>query len=109
MTRTIVDIPAAQLVEIDRLCKLMGISRAEAVRRALVAFAQGHVDVTPDAFGLWASRGGGGDLAPGAPGRSARPERSDERSDERPDERPERPERPDAGPQDDLRERSARG
>jgi hypothetical protein len=83
MTRTIVDIPAAQLVEIDRLCKLMGISRAEAVRRALATFAQGHVDVTPEAFGLWASRRGATDPAdaPGrsegegerAPGRSPRP------------------------------------
>ncbi|WP_431265759.1 ribbon-helix-helix protein, CopG family [Roseateles chitinivorans] len=82
MTRTIVDIPAAQLVEIDRLCKLMGISRAEAVRRALATFAQGHVEVTPEAFGLWTSGRGILDLtgAPdrpaqaddGAPGRSAR-------------------------------------
>ena len=57
MTRTIVDIPAAQLAEIDRLCKLMGISRAEAVRRALAAFADGHVAVTPEAFGLWSTAG----------------------------------------------------
>ncbi|HEY1395360.1 ribbon-helix-helix protein, CopG family [Roseateles sp.] len=76
MTRTIVDIPAAQLVEIDRLCKLMGISRAEAVRRALATFAQGHVEVTPEAFGLWASRRGGTDPAR-APDRS---ERGDDRA-----------------------------
>lgn len=63
MTRTIVDIPAAQLVEIDRLCRLMGISRAEAVRRALVAFADGHADVTPEAFGLWRRQAGGGGSA----------------------------------------------
>lgn len=56
MTRTIVDIPAAQLAEIDRLCRLMGISRAEAVRRALATFADGHAEVTPEAFGLWLSR-----------------------------------------------------
>lgn len=72
MTRTIVDIPAAQLVEIDRLCKLMGISRAEAVRRALASFAEGHAEVTPEAFGLWASRGAPVDPAdePGRPGRT---------------------------------------
>jgi hypothetical protein len=58
MTRTIVDIPAAQLAEIDRLCKLMGISRAEAVRRALAAFAHGHAAVTPEAFGLWSATPG---------------------------------------------------
>ncbi|ANH66496.1 ribbon-helix-helix domain-containing protein [Mitsuaria sp. 7] len=85
MTRTIVDIPAAQLVEIDRLCKLMGISRAEAVRRALATFADGHVDVTPEAFGLWSSHGARVDPAEGptvgpavrsddsAPRRSRRP------------------------------------
>ncbi|WP_377156525.1 ribbon-helix-helix protein, CopG family [Roseateles sp. UC29_93] len=77
MTRTIVDIPAAQLVEIDRLCKLMGISRAEAVRRALVAFADGHADVTPEAFGLWASRGASVDPA-GEAGGAGRPGRSDD-------------------------------
>lgn len=65
MTRTIVDIPAAQLVEIDRLCKLMGISRAEAVRRALAAFADGHAEVTPEAFGLWAQARAASDAAAG--------------------------------------------
>ncbi|MDH0866488.1 ribbon-helix-helix domain-containing protein [Mitsuaria sp. GD03876] len=65
MTRTIVDIPAAQLVEIDRLCRLMGISRAEAVRRALAAFAVGHAEVTPEAFGLWKGQGEAGTPPPG--------------------------------------------
>jgi metal-responsive CopG/Arc/MetJ family transcriptional regulator len=53
MARTIVDIPDPLLHEVDRLCKLLGISRAEAVRRALQDFAQRNDDVTTDGFGLW--------------------------------------------------------
>lgn len=54
MARTIIDIPEDQLREIDELCKLLGISRAEAVRRALRDFAQRNGDVKTEAFGLWA-------------------------------------------------------
>ena len=53
MPRTIVDIPASQLDEIDRLCRRLGISRAEAVRRALEAYLERGVDVHADGFGLW--------------------------------------------------------
>lgn len=56
MTRTIIDIPEDQLREIDALCKLLGISRAEAVRRALRDYAQHNGHVKTDAFGLWAAR-----------------------------------------------------
>jgi hypothetical protein len=53
MPRTIVDIPASQLDEIDRFCRTLGISRAEAVRRALEAYLERAVDVRADGFGLW--------------------------------------------------------
>jgi len=53
MARTIIDIPDPQLREIDDLCRLLGISRAEAVRRALRDFSQRNGDVKTDAFGLW--------------------------------------------------------
>jgi len=53
MSRTIIDIPDAQLHEVDSLCKLLGISRAEAVRRALRDFVQHNDDVKTDGFGLW--------------------------------------------------------
>ncbi len=53
MPRTIVDIPATQLAEIDRFCRTLGISRAEAVRRALEAYLERAVDVHADGFGLW--------------------------------------------------------
>lgn len=53
MPRTIVDIPASQLDEIDRFCRTLGISRAEAVRRALEAYLERAVDIHADGFGLW--------------------------------------------------------
>ena len=55
MPRTIIDIPDAQLREVDRLCQLLGISRAEAVRRGLQGFVQQNEDVRTDGFGLWQS------------------------------------------------------
>lgn len=55
MPRTIIDIPDAQLREVDRLCQLLGISRAEAVRRGLQGFVQQNEDVRTDGFGLWRS------------------------------------------------------
>ncbi len=53
MARTIIDIPDTQLGEVDRLCKLLNISRAEAVRRALRDFVQQNDTVKSDGFGLW--------------------------------------------------------
>lgn len=57
MARTIIDIPDAQLHEVDGLCKLLNISRAEAVRRALDDFVRRNDDVKTDGFGLWKDRG----------------------------------------------------
>ncbi len=53
MPRTIIDIPDRQLREVDRLCQLLGISRAEAVRRGLQSFVQQNEVVKTDGFGLW--------------------------------------------------------
>jgi hypothetical protein len=58
MPRTIVEIPDAQLREVDRLCQLLGISRAEAVRRGLEGFVQQNEAVKTDGFGLWQSPAG---------------------------------------------------
>jgi metal-responsive CopG/Arc/MetJ family transcriptional regulator len=55
MPRTIIEIPDAQLREVDRLCQLLGISRAEAVRRGLQGFVQQNEAVKTDGFGLWQS------------------------------------------------------
>jgi len=53
MPRTIVDIPEAQMRDVDRLCQALGISRAEAVRRALADFVRQNDAATTDGFGLW--------------------------------------------------------
>ena len=53
MPRTIVDIPASQLTEIDSFCRRLGISRAEAVRRALELYLERAADLRTDGFGLW--------------------------------------------------------
>ena len=55
MPRTIIEIPDTQLREVDRLCQLLGISRAEAVRRGLQGFVQQNEAVKTDGFGLWQS------------------------------------------------------
>jgi len=55
--RTIVAVPNQQLDAIDALCQRDGISRAEAIRRAVAAYIQQHRTSQPDqAFGLWRSR-----------------------------------------------------
>jgi hypothetical protein len=51
MPRTIIDIPETQLHDLDARCASLGISRAEAVRRAVEAFLRETAAV--GAFGLW--------------------------------------------------------
>ena len=53
MARTIIDIPEALLRDVDNLCKLLNISRAEATRRALRDFVARNDDVNTNGFGLW--------------------------------------------------------
>ena len=55
MPRTIIEIPDTQLRDVDRLCQLLCISRAEAVRRGLQGFVQHNEAVKTDGFGLWQS------------------------------------------------------
>lgn len=56
--RTIVDIPAASLRALAKICKRSKISRAEAVRRAIDQYLSIHHEVpSDDAFGIWRERG----------------------------------------------------
>jgi metal-responsive CopG/Arc/MetJ family transcriptional regulator len=57
MPRTIIEIPEAQLREVDRLCRVLQISRAEAVRRGLDEFVRQNRAVKSDGFGLWKGAG----------------------------------------------------
>lgn len=56
--RTIIELPDDQLRALDRMRKRLGISRAEAIRRALRSYladeAVDEVDADP-AFGLWSA------------------------------------------------------
>ncbi len=58
MPRTIVDIPSAQMRNLDARCRTLGISRAEGVRRAVHAFLNVKYGLDKEGFGLW-SRGAG--------------------------------------------------
>jgi hypothetical protein len=53
MPRTIVDLPAAQLKDLDSRCRALGISRAEAVRRAIHVFLRESPGDSEQGFGLW--------------------------------------------------------
>jgi len=54
VARTIVEIPDPLLREIDALRERLGISRAEAVRRALRDWLQQRDAAPGEGFGLWA-------------------------------------------------------
>ena len=53
MPRTIIDLPSAQLKDLDSRCRSLGISRAEAVRRAIHAFLRESPGDGEQGFGLW--------------------------------------------------------
>jgi hypothetical protein len=53
MPRTIIDIPAAQMRDLDARCQALGISRAEGIRRAVHAFLNVKYGLDQEGFGLW--------------------------------------------------------
>jgi metal-responsive CopG/Arc/MetJ family transcriptional regulator len=56
--RTIIDLPDAHRDALDALSQRLGISRAEAVRRAVAEFLQAHRDDAGSGlFGIWRDRG----------------------------------------------------
>jgi metal-responsive CopG/Arc/MetJ family transcriptional regulator len=69
MARTIIDIPDGLLRELDSVCRLLSVSRAEAVRRALRDWVRHSESVKTDGFGLWRDRA---DTPAPAPRRRAR-------------------------------------
>jgi hypothetical protein len=55
--RTIIELPESQVEALDALCRREGISRAEAIRRAVAAHVRSERDRGVDpAFGLWRRR-----------------------------------------------------
>lgn len=67
MPRTIIDIPAAQMRDLDSRCQELGISRAEGVRRAVNAFVNIKYGLDQEGFGLWtrSAAGAGSEQRPG--------------------------------------------
>jgi hypothetical protein len=55
--RTIIDLPDDQVERLDAHCRSEGISRAEAIRRAVAAHIRAVPGAASPAFGLWAGRG----------------------------------------------------
>lgn len=58
--RTIIELPEEQLVALDAWRRARGISRAEAVRRAVAHLLEGEAEArtaVDAAFGLWRGRG----------------------------------------------------
>ncbi|MDP3719243.1 MAG: CopG family transcriptional regulator [Acidobacteriota bacterium] len=52
--RTIIELPADQVESLDEWCRREGVSRAEAVRRAVADHLQKHHTVgAKRAFGIW--------------------------------------------------------
>jgi metal-responsive CopG/Arc/MetJ family transcriptional regulator len=54
--RALMDIPDNKIDALTKVCERAGISRAEAVRRAIDAFIQANTPKTDEAFGLWKTR-----------------------------------------------------
>lgn len=53
MPRTIIEIPDTQLRDLDARCNTLGISRAEAIRRAIDELLRDQKQPARDAYGLW--------------------------------------------------------
>ncbi|MCY4601923.1 MAG: ribbon-helix-helix domain-containing protein [Acidobacteria bacterium] len=55
--RTIIDLPEEQVQRLGELCRREGMSRAEAVRRAVTDYLNAHgVRERQEAFGMWRER-----------------------------------------------------
>ena len=54
--RTIIELPPDQLEALEVLCARDGISRAEAIRRAVASFVGQRASNPGRAFGLWRGR-----------------------------------------------------
>ena len=53
MPRTIVDLPASLIRDLDSRCRSLGISRAEGVRRSVQSFLRESPADVGQGFGLW--------------------------------------------------------
>ncbi len=56
LVRTIVDLPEAERALLDAQCSQQGLSRAEAIRRALRLWLDQQAPQSASVFGLWRDR-----------------------------------------------------
>jgi hypothetical protein len=56
--RTIVDLPEPERAQLDALCRLRGIPRAQALREALLLWLERQRPSHQSVFGLWRDRSG---------------------------------------------------
>ncbi|MGE0665872.1 MAG: ribbon-helix-helix protein, CopG family [Sphingomonadales bacterium] len=55
--RTIIDLPERNLAALEKICAKEGISRAEAIRRAVDAYlANSRISDEDDIFGMWSGQ-----------------------------------------------------
>lgn len=55
--RTIIDLPERNISALEKICAKEGISRAEAIRRAVEAYlANSRISDEDDIFGMWRDR-----------------------------------------------------
>jgi metal-responsive CopG/Arc/MetJ family transcriptional regulator len=53
--RTIIELPDIEVERLEEVCTRLGISRAEAIRRAVTLFL--GLEKQEEAFGMWKDRG----------------------------------------------------
>ena len=56
--RTIIDLPESERALLDAQCRQQGLSRAEAMRRALRLWLDQQTPQSASVFGLWRDRSG---------------------------------------------------
>ena len=76
MPRTIIDIPATQMRELDARCQALGISRAEGIRRAVHSFLNVKYGLDQEGFGLWSGTTERSGKRASREGKSAREEKA---------------------------------
>ena len=58
LMRTIIDLPESERALLDAHCRQQGLSRAEAMRRALRLWLDQQTPTSASVFGLWRDRPG---------------------------------------------------
>lgn len=55
--RTLVNIPDRQIKDLEEICRIQDLSRAEVIRRAIAFYLESQKVEEWDVFGIWEGRG----------------------------------------------------